>query len=287
MDAVAPHGSLGVGDVRVGVVEELTRPKQGSLGAIDQYLAEISRIPRLSRTEERSLATRAVAGDRAARHSLVESHLPLVVSIARRYTGYNVPFEDLIQEGSLGLLRAAEKFDPARDVAFATYASWWIRQRVSRAGVALSRLIRVPATVLWDARRLDAAVSALERRLGRPPTDAEAAAELRCPVRRIGFLRSLPEQPISLDTPRSGDGMTVEGLLAAHPDPRLIGRDEIDRALIGLAPRLQEIVQLRFGLRDDRRRTFREIGQRLHISRERVRQLERQALMRMRRSRAG
>jgi RNA polymerase primary sigma factor len=260
----------------------------GRPNTVEAYLADMRHLRRLTPEEEREMARRAGAGDLEARRSLVESHLPLVVSIARRYAGRGVPFEDLIQEGNLGLLHAAEKFDPTRGVQFATYATWWIRQRIARAAVTLPRLIRVPATVVRDQRRLEETEEALENRLGRRPADGELAAALGWAPSRVALLRSVPKEPLSLDAPRAEeDGRTVDTLVAAHEEPLPLLRAELAQALHELPPRLQEIVRLRFGLGEVPRRSLREIGARLHISRERVRQLERQAILKMRRSRAG
>lgn len=237
---------------------------------MQRYLTDMRQVPRLTREEERDLALRARSGDLAARGALVESHLPLVVSIARRYVGRDVPFEDLIQEGNLGLLHAAEKFDPERRVQFATYATWWIRQRVARATVTHARLIRVPPHDPAGPGRLEEAAASFEDRTGRRPTDAEVASELGWPAARVALLRTVPQEPISLDTPRhEEDGRTVEGLVAAPEEPPSLARTDVEQALAHLPPRLREVVRLRFGLGEGRRRSLRKVGARMHISRER------------------
>jgi RNA polymerase primary sigma factor len=251
------------------------------LTAIGQYLAEVRSIPLLSKEEENRLASLAAEGDRDARTSLVEHHLPLVVGIARRYAGWGVPLEDLIQEGSLGLLRAAERFDANRGIRFARYASWWVRQHISRALFKLARTIHVPRSILLDRHRLDLVSTTLERQMGRRPKDTEMAAALGRPAARLRFLRSIPDEPVSLEAPRT-DGRALAAVLSASPDSTPGKGHEFNEVIQGLPPRLQEIVRLRFGLRDGPPRTLREVGGRLHISRERVRQLERQALKRIR-----
>jgi RNA polymerase sigma factor (sigma-70 family) len=248
------------------------------LAALSQYLDEVKTQAPLSANEERRLAVRAVAGDRDARDALVERHLPLVVGIARHYTGHQVPLEDLIQEGNLGLIHAAQKFDPARGVRFATYATWWVRQRISRAVFGLAHAIRVPRTVIMDVRRLAAAATALRQRHRERPGDAQLAAAIGRSPARVRFLRSVPEDPLSLDHQVNG------GVIGAPvlPDPAAGDDSDIDLAIRDLPPRLAQIVRLRFGLEGGRQRTLREVGAMLHISRERVRQLEHRALKRIR-----
>jgi RNA polymerase primary sigma factor len=257
-----------------------------ALTALGQYLAEVRYIPLLSKEEEDRLAVRAAAGDRDARSSIVEHHLPLVVGIARRYVGWGVLLEDLIQEGNLGLLRAAERFDSGHGVRFATYATWWVRQYISRAVFRLARTIRVPRSTLLDQRQLAVASTTLERQMRRRPNDTELAAALGRPAARIRFLRSIPDEPLSLERPGDG-GRSVAALLSTSPDSTSEDVAVVDEVVEGLPPRLQEIVRLRFGLQDGRPLTLREVGGRLHISRERVRQLERQALKRIREHRVA
>ncbi len=257
-----------------------------ALTALGQYLAEVRSIPLLSKQEEDRLAARVAAGDRDARSSIVEHHLPLVVGIAGRYAGWDVSLEDLIQEGNLGLLRAAEQFDSGRGVRFAAYATWWVRHYISRAVFRLARTIRVPRSILLDLRQLGVVSTTLERQMKRRPKDTELAAALGRPAARIRFLRSIPDEPLSLEHPGNG-GRSPVALLSTSSDSTSEDVSEVDEVVEGLPPRLQGIVRLRFGLQDGRPLTLREMSGRLHISRERVRQLERQALRRIREQRVA
>jgi RNA polymerase primary sigma factor len=257
-----------------------------SLTAVAQYVAEVRSIPLLSKAEEGRLAARAVTGDWNARTALVERHLALVMGIARRYAGRGVPFEDLIQEGNLGLLRAAERFDPTQGARFATYATWWVRQRISQAVFRLGRNIRVPRSILLDLHRLGTISTTQAHQLGRQPTDAELAAAMGRSVARIRFLRSTPDEPISLEGAADG-GRAFPTIPGPPPDPTFGDGAEVDELIRTLPARLQEVVRLRFGLQDGHPLTLREVGGRLHISRERVRQLEQRALKRIRRHRVA
>jgi len=260
------HG-VGPERIRVTHLEEPTHHSRGeAMTAIGQYLAEVRAIPLLSKMEERRLGVRAAGGDRAAVTALVESHLPLVVGVARRYAGWGVPVEDLIQEGNIGLMRAAERFDPTRGVRFATYAIWWVRQHIARAMFKLGRSIRVPRSIILEQHRLGAISTAVERREGRAPTDAELAAAMGRSVARVRFLRSVPDVPVSLDYGGPGE-RPLAAVLPAAPDPAV---DDGEQIVETLPPRLREVVRLRFGLEDGQCRTLREIGTRLRISREGV-----------------
>ncbi len=263
-----------------------TRSDPEALTAIVQYLAEVRSIPPISKEEEDRLAVRASGGDRDALSSLVERHLLLVVGIARRYAGRGVALEDLIQEGNLGLLRAAERFDSARGVRFAAYATWWVRQHISRAAFRLAHTIRVPRSILLDLHRLGVIATTLAHQTGRQPTDAELAAAMGRAAARIRFLRSIPDDPVSLERPGDG-GRAFAAVPDASRDSASEDAPEVDEIVQKLPARLQEIVRLRFGLQDGHPLTLREVGGRLHISRERVRQLERQALKRIRHHRVA
>ncbi len=256
------------------------------------YLRDISRIPLLVATQEVDLAKRIEAGDAEARAHLIEANLRLVVSIARRYSGQGVELLDMVQEGNLGLIRAVELFDYRRGFKFSTYATWWIRQGVTRALANQARTIRIPAHV---ARAL-AAMQSVRRRFhtetGRDPEPAELAAELDLPVDRVIELRefvTVARRPASLEAPFRDEDTSIGDFIedAAAESPwealeRHVLREEIDSMLDRLPEREQTVVELRFGLRDGRPRTLEEIGRQFGLTRERIRQIEAKALNELR-----
>ena len=250
------------------------------------YLAQIGRHPLLSADEERRLARLAHAGDRTARERLVESNLRLVVAIARRHARAGVEPLDLIQEGNIGLMEAAERFDPARGVRFASYAGWWIRSSVRRALVAESGPIRLPDRVLDAIVRVRAAERELEQRLRRAPTLAEVARESGLTETAVGTARRAARPPVELDAPVAADGdATVADLLedpaVADPSGRVAEDEELAAlaaALDALDERPRAVVALRFGLGDAEPATLGDVAGRLRLSRERVRQVESRAL---------
>ncbi|HUJ56211.1 MAG TPA: sigma-70 family RNA polymerase sigma factor [Gaiellaceae bacterium] len=253
------------------------------------YVRQIGGGPLLTREEERELARRKDAGDEAAKRRLIESNLRLVMSITRNYTKAGVPLLDLIQEGNLGLIRAVEKFDYRMGYKLSTYATWWIRQAVTRALADQGRTIRLPVHVADQVRRLLRARRQLAQKLNREPSLAELAKETQQSETRVRELLELVDDPVSLETP-VGDGESLYGDLiedvssvAPHERTALRARSkEVAKALSQLNPRMQRVLALRFGLDGEAPQTLEEVGAELGITRERVRQLETRALRELR-----
>jgi RNA polymerase primary sigma factor len=253
------------------------------------YVRQIGGGPLLTREEERELARRKDAGDEEAKRRLIECNLRLVMSITRNYTKAGVPLLDLIQEGNLGLIRAVEKFDYRMGYKLSTYATWWIRQAVTRALADQGRTIRLPVHVADQVRRLLRSRRQLAQKLNREPSLAELAKETQQSEERVRELLELVDDPVSLETP-VGDGESlygdlIEDINSAAPDERTAQRaraKELLGALSQLNPRMQRVLALRFGLDGEPPQTLEEVGGQLGITRERVRQLETRALRELR-----
>ena len=254
------------------------------------YVHQIGDGPLLTREQERELARRKDEGDEAAKRKLIESNLRLVMSITRNYTKAGVPLLDLIQEGNLGLIRAVEKFDYRMGFKLSTYATWWIRQAITRALADQGRTIRLPVHVAEQVRRVMRARRILAQKLNRDPSVEELANESGFPEKRVHELLDLVEDPVSLETP-VGDGESlygdlIEDLKTDRPDKVTsdqLRKQELTAALERLNPRMRHVLALRFGLGENNEpRTLEEVGEGLGITRERVRQLESRALRELR-----
>jgi RNA polymerase primary sigma factor len=267
-----------------------TKHATGSEDAFQSYLRDIRGLGLLTHAEEIELAQRAATGDTLARRKLIESNLRLVISIARRYTSTGVPLTDLIQEGNMGLMRAAEKFDYQRGCHFGTYATWWIRQAVSRAAGEQSRMIHLPEHVATRLRKVRRIAAQLSQENGLDPLPEQIAAACNINVNEVVDLLGVIEQPVSLDAPVDDEARyslsdTLEDNTTPAPSEtasqHMLG-EELHRALAILTPRERAVIVLRYGIGDGRSRTLLEVGKELGISRERVRQLEVVALMKLR-----
>ena len=257
---------------------------------VKTYLKEIGRVPLLTAEQEADLARAAQAGDEQARRALSEANLRLVVSVAKRYVGRGLPFLDLIQEGNLGLMKAAEKFEPERGFKFSTYATWWIRQAITRAIADQGRTIRIPVHLVESINRVKKAAGELLRKNGREPTAEEIAVQLEMEPDRIRELLQLAQDPISLETPVGEEEdahledfiQDEEAGVPVDEAGRQLLRRELLNVLKSLTPREERVITLRFGLEDGRARTLEELGKEFNVTRERVRQIEAKALRKLR-----
>ena len=254
------------------------------------YLKEIGRVPLLSAEEEIELAIKINEGDEKAKKRLTEANLRLVVSIAKRYVGRGMHFLDLIQEGNVGLIKAVEKFDYTKGFKFSTYATWWIRQAITRAIADQARTIRIPVHMVETINRLKKAHSRLLHENGYDPSEEQIAEYMGLSVERVREIMRVAQEPVSMETPigPEEDSRLVDFIRdedAPAPDDaalKSITNEDIDAVLHTLAPREEEVVRLRFGLRDGRCHTLEEVGSQFNVTRERIRQIEAKALRKLR-----
>ena len=257
---------------------------------VRMYLKEIGRVPLLSAEEEVELAKRMEQGDEEAKKKLAEANLRLVVSIAKRYVGRGMLFLDLIQEGNLGLIKAVEKFDYGKGFKFSTYATWWIRQAITRAIADQARTIRIPVHMVETINKLIRVSRQLLQELGRDPTPEEIAAAMEIPVERVREIQKVAQEPVSLETPigeeedsHLGDFIEDEDAPApAEAASYILLKEQLESVLDTLTPREEKVLRLRFGLDDGRSRTLEEVGQEFGVTRERIRQIEAKALRKLR-----
>ena len=257
---------------------------------VRMYLKEIGKVPLLSAEEEISLAQRMEEGDEEAKKRLAEANLRLVVSIAKRYVGRGMLFLDLIQEGNLGLIKAVEKFDYRKGNKFSTYATWWIRQAITRAIADQARTIRIPVHMVETINKLIRVSRQLLQELGREPTPEEIAEEMHMSVERVREILKISQEPVSLETPigeeedsHLGDFIQDDNVpVPADAAAFTMLKEQLEEVLGTLTEREQKVLRLRFGLDDGRARTLEEVGKEFNVTRERIRQIEAKALRKLR-----
>ncbi len=257
---------------------------------VRMYLKEIGKVPLLSGQEEADLAQRMADGDLDAKHRLAEANLRLVVSIAKRYVGRGMLFLDLIQEGNLGLIKAVEKFDYTKGYKFSTYATWWIRQAITRAIADQARTIRIPVHMVETINKFIRVTRQLVQELGRDPLPEEVAKELNMPIDKVGEIMKIAQEPVSLETPiGEEEDSSLQDFIQDNETPapqdaatfRLLKEQLVD-VLGTLTPREEKVLRLRFGLDNGRARTLEEVGKEFNVTRERIRQIEAKALRKLR-----
>ena len=283
-------------DVQTGgeledILQDSTLAKELTINdPVRMYLKEIGKISLLTIQEETELSARIVAGDEEAKNKLAESNLRLVVSIAKRYVGRGMLFLDLIQEGNIGLMKAVEKFDAEKGYKFSTYATWWIRQAITRAIADQARTIRVPVHMVETINRLIRTSRHLLQMLGREPSPEEIAEEMEIPVEKVMEIQKIAQDPVSLETPigeeddsHLGDFIPDDESPAPHDSAAYtLLKEQLEEVMSTLTPREAKVLKLRFGLEDGKARTLEEVGKEFQVTRERIRQIEAKALRKLR-----
>ena len=274
-------------------LDEITDTNYDGINVDDpvrMYLREIGRIPLLTFDEELDLAKKILKGDEEAKQKLAESNLRLVVSIAKKYVGRGMLFLDLIQEGNMGLIKAVEKFDYTKGFKFSTYATWWIRQAITRAIADQARTIRIPVHMVETINKLIRTSRHLLQQLGREPTPEEIAEEMEIPVEKVAEIQKIAQDPVSLETPigeeddsHLGDFIQDEDSPAPHDAASYaMLKEQLEEVMGTLTPREAKVLKLRFGLEDGKSRTLEEVGSQFNVTRERIRQIEAKALRKLR-----
>ena len=274
-------------------LDEITDTSYDGINVDDpvrMYLREIGRIPLLTFEEELDLAKRILNNDEEARQKLAESNLRLVVSIAKKYVGRGMLFLDLIQEGNMGLIKAVEKFDYTKGFKFSTYATWWIRQAITRAIADQARTIRIPVHMVETINKLIRTSRHLLQQMGREPTPEEIAAEMEIPVEKVMEIQKIAQDPVSLETPigeeddsHLGDFIQDDDSPAPHDAASYtLLKEQLEEVMNTLTPREAKVLKLRFGLEDGKARTLEEVGREFDVTRERIRQIEAKALRKLR-----
>mgnify|MGYP002656783479 CR=1 FL=1 len=293
MEIVEDMGDIKIDDIDLGDGKDSDFVADGAVTVDDPvkvYLKEIGRVPLLSSEEEIDLAIRIANGDVQAKQRLSEANLRLVVSIAKRYLGRGMQFLDLIQEGNLGLIKAVDKFDYTKGFKFSTYATWWIRQAITRAIADQARTIRIPVHMVETINKVKKVQSQLLHQNGHEPTPDEIADELDLPVDKVREIMRVAQEPVSLETPigeeedsHLGDFIPDDGAPApADAASHTMLREQLSDVLSTLTPREEKVLRLRFGLEDGRSRTLEEVGKEFNVTRERIRQIEAKALRKLR-----
>ena len=279
-----------VEDIKIEDINLSTLEGVSTDDPVRMYLREIGKIPLLTYDEELEVAKKVIEGDEEAKKRLAESNLRLVVSIAKKYVGRGMLFLDLIQEGNMGLIKAVDKFDYAKGFKFSTYATWWIRQAITRAIADQARTIRIPVHMVETINKLIRTSRHLLQKLGREPSQEELAEELEMPIEKVMEIQKIAQDPVSLETPigeeddsHLGDFIQDDDSPAPHDAAAYtLLKEQLEEVMSTLTPREAKVLKLRFGLEDGKARTLEEVGREFDVTRERIRQIEAKALRKLR-----